>query len=80
MATSEHQAGKTEYVVYLGPSGAEVDLEPMKIYRLAPAEANDPKDYLRVIDESGEDYLYPQRLFERIILPKRVEAALKVEA
>lgn len=66
----------SQFVVYVGPSDTEVDLEPMKIYRLAAPEANDPKDYLRVIDESGEDYLYPQHLFEPITVPKRVEAAL----
>jgi hypothetical protein len=34
-----------------------------KVYKLAPPEANDG-DLLRVIDESGEDYLYPASYFE----------------
>ena len=67
---------KRGFVVYLGPADAEVDLEPMKIYRVAEAEPNDPPGHVRVVDESGEDYLYPMRMFERIALPERVEAAM----
>jgi hypothetical protein len=65
------------FVVYVGPADAETDLEPMKIYRLAAAEAGDPKGYCRVVDESGEDYLYLEELFEPVAVPKRVELALK---
>jgi len=38
-----------------------------KVYKLAPPEANDG-DLLRVIDESGEDYLYPASYFEPLIV------------
>ncbi|MCC6682922.1 MAG: hypothetical protein IT445_18645 [Phycisphaeraceae bacterium] len=68
---------KPRFVVYVGPADAEVDLEPMKIYRVAHSEPGDPTDYLRVIDESGESYLYPQSQFEPITVSQRVEAALK---
>jgi hypothetical protein len=54
--------------VYVGPIRAEFDLQQMKIYRVAAAETNDPGNYLRVIDDSGEDYLYPARFFEAISL------------
>ncbi|HEX7009189.1 MAG TPA: hypothetical protein VF184_04355 [Phycisphaeraceae bacterium] len=70
-------ANNPGFVVFLGPADPEVDLEPLKIYRLAPNEPGDPADYLRVVDESGEDYLYPRRLFEPITVSKRVEAAIK---
>ena len=55
-----HTSRKAEFVVYIGPSDTESDLEPMKIYRLASPEPHDPKGYWCVIDESGEDYLYPK--------------------
>ncbi|MHB1155470.1 MAG: hypothetical protein ACYC26_01390 [Phycisphaerales bacterium] len=71
---------KFEFAVYIGPANVETDLEPMKLYRLLPAEPRDPKDHLRVIDESGEDYLYPARLFAPISVPKSVEAAMPVTA
>jgi hypothetical protein len=39
------------------------------------AEAN---DLTRVIDESGEDYLYPAKLFQRLALPAEVQRALQL--
>jgi len=63
-------------VVYLGPADPQSDLEPMKLYRVVAAEPGDPEDHLRVIDESGEDYLYPAKLFAELSVPKRVEDAL----
>ena len=52
------------------------DLEPRKIYRVLPdAEAvND--GYVRVVDESGEDYLYPADYFLPIELSRDLEEAL----
>ena len=41
--------------------GYEAALELRKVYVVAPPEANDPEGYLRIVDESGEDYLYPRR-------------------
>ena len=39
------------------------------------AEAN---DLIRVIDESGEDYLYPARLFRKLALPGDVQRAVRM--
>jgi hypothetical protein len=39
------------------------DLEIRKIYRVLPDEAAAIDGLLRIVDESGEDYLYPARLF-----------------
>lgn len=52
------------------------DLEPRKIYQVLPDEAAAEDGYLRVIDESGEDYLYPQEYFVAIALPQAAEEAL----
>ena len=41
------------------------DLIVGQIYKVAPPEENDDDD-LRIIDESGEDYLYPARYFEPV--------------
>ena len=51
-------------------------LDLRKIYRVLPPEGNDPKDYVRVVDESGEDYLYHKKGFELIDLPQRTERKL----
>jgi hypothetical protein len=52
------------------------DLEPRKLYRVVPDEAAAADGYIRVIDESGEDYLYPQDFFLPIELSKAAEKAL----
>ena len=52
------------------------DLELRKLYRVLPDEAAAADGYIRVIDESGEDYLYPQVYFLPIELPKAAEKAL----
>ena len=52
------------------------DLEPPKLYRVRSDEAAAADGCPRVIDESGEDYLYPQDNFLPIELPKAAEKAL----
>jgi hypothetical protein len=59
--------------ICLDNEGYEASLDLRKIYQALPPETNDPKDYLRVIDESGEDYLYNKNGFELIELPQRTE-------
>ena len=54
----------------------EPDLELRKIYQVLPDEAAEREHYLRIIDESGEDYLYPASYFVLIELPKEAERAL----
>jgi len=52
------------------------DLEQRKIYRLIPDETAAKDGYVRVVDESGEDYLYPGSYFIIVKLPIEVEEAL----
>ena len=52
------------------------DLEPRKVYQVLPDEAAAEDGYIRVIDESGEDYLYPSDYFVPIELPLAAEKAL----
>jgi hypothetical protein len=52
------------------------DLEPRKLYLVLPDETAAGDGYVRVIDESGEDYLYPQDYFLPIELPEAAEKAL----
>jgi hypothetical protein len=47
------------------------DLEKRKIYRVLPDKEAEKEGYLRVIDESGEDYLYPQSYFVLVQLSAR---------
>lgn len=54
------------------------DLEKRKIYRILPDDEAAREGYLRVIDESGEDYLYPESYFILIRLPREAQKALQV--
>jgi len=53
------------------------DLVVRKIYQVLPDEKAERENYIRVVDESGEDYLYPASYFFIIELPRKVERALK---
>ena len=65
-----------ELVVCLDNSGHEAALERRKLYALLPDADAEAKGLLRVIDESGEDYLYPARMFLRVELPVAVRRAV----
>ena len=52
------------------------DLAVRKIYQVLPDEAAAADDYIRVIDESGEDYLYPANYFFPVELPQAAREAL----
>ena len=51
-------------------------LECRKIYRVLPDDAAATHQLLRVVDESGEDYLYPARYFLPVQLPLHVQEAI----
>jgi hypothetical protein len=53
------------------------DLERRKIYQVLPDDEASKEGYLRVIDESGEDYLYPESYFVLVDLPRKVQDALQ---
>ena len=64
------------FVVCLKNKGYEVSLERRKIYQVVPDPEAAKHDQLRVIDESGEDYLYPQSFFAAIELPQPIRRAV----
>jgi hypothetical protein len=53
------------------------DLEKRKIYQILPDDEAEKEGYLRIIDESGEDYLYPQSYFVLVQLPREAQEALQ---
>ncbi len=65
------------FLICIANDGYEASLERRKIYEGlhdAPAAA---RGFVRVIDESGEDYLYPTRFFVPIELPMAAERAFE---
>jgi len=64
------------YVICVDNSGYRASLEPHKVYRVLPdADAAEDGD-VRVIDESGEDYLYEAERFLPVDLPPKTVRAL----
>ena len=58
-------------------SSDDVDLlTPRMIYQVLPDESAAKSDYVRVIDNEGEDYLYPANYFIFIDFPPEVQRAL----
>lgn len=52
--------------------GGSEDLEPRKIYQVLADREAAREGYIRIVDESGEDYIYPSELFVAIRLPAAV--------
>ena len=63
---------RPRYVVCIDP-GAHDDLQARRIYRVLSDPSASKSNYIRVIDDSGEDYLYPKRLF----LPLHLSSAVR---
>jgi hypothetical protein len=65
-----------QLVVCLNNEGYAASLERRKIYIALPDPEADKNGLLRVVDESGEDYLYPKASFGSIILPDPLKKAV----
>jgi hypothetical protein len=59
---------RTRFVVCLSNAGYDASLDVRKLYRVLSDAKSEKLGLLRVIDESGEDYLYPKKLFAAIDL------------
>ncbi len=70
---------KQQFVICIQNNDCE-DLEVGKVYQVLPDESAARDAYIRVVDESGEDYLYPLDYFVFIDLPEKAEQALFVNA
>jgi hypothetical protein len=64
------------FVVCVDNMNYEAALELRKIYETVLDDESSRLGLTRVIDESGEDYLYPASYFVRIDLPRKVEQAM----
>ena len=65
-----------QFAVCLRNHGYEVSLERRKIYQVLPDPDAAKHRQVRIIDESGDDYLYPQNFFAPIELPQPIRRAV----
>lgn len=70
---------KSRFVVCIKNEDCE-DLELRKLYEVLPDDKAAEDDYIRVIDESGEDYLYPALYFCPVEIPQGVREGLRIAA
>ena len=56
------------------------DLEMRKLYQVLPDPIAARDGYIRIIDESGEDYLYPESYFVLVRLPLKAQQAIAATA
>ena len=67
---------RKQFAVCICNTGYEVSLERRKIYELLPDPEAKKAKHLRIVDESGEDYLYPETYFAPIDLSQSLRRAL----
>lgn len=66
----------SKFAVCLSNEGYPASLEPRKLYEILDDPQAATMAMLRVIDESGEDYLYPARMFAVLTMPESLAEAL----
>jgi hypothetical protein len=67
---------RKKFALCIDNTGNEASLISRKIYEIIPDEQAERDDFVRVIDESGEDYLHHKSHFVLIELPEEVERVL----
>ena len=71
-----NQTKTVRFVICINNGGYLDDLKVRTVYQLLPDESAAKSHYIRIIDETGEDYLYPAELFATIELPRELEKVL----
>lgn len=72
----ERVRNSSRFVVCIANAGYPASLEVRKLYKALPDPRAEQHGLLRVIDESGEDYLYPSHMFLAVELPRPLPAVL----
>jgi hypothetical protein len=71
------KTSQKHFALCINNSDYEASLIQGKLYRILPDEDASKDDFIRVIDESGEDYLYHESMFMLVELPPEVRRALR---
>lgn len=67
---------RPRFAVCIKDSGHTDDLKIRTVYQVLPDESAARSNYIRVIDETGEDYLYPAEYFVPLQVPREAVKAL----
>ncbi|HXD34346.1 MAG TPA: hypothetical protein VN643_24725 [Pyrinomonadaceae bacterium] len=69
---------ETRFVVCLDNSAYPDDLKIRTIYQVLPDDSASRSNYIRVVDETGEDYLYPAECFAFVEVPPEAAKNLMI--
>ena len=75
-SSKKRKSSTPQFAVCVSNNDYPSSLEIRKIYRVLPDTEAAERGLMRVVDESGADYLYPESYFVQISLPHSVERAL----
>ena len=64
-----------QYLLCVNDSGFEASLEKRKVYLPLDDAAAGQRGFVRIVDETGEDYLFPTSYFVPIAVPTEAQAA-----
>jgi hypothetical protein len=64
--------GRPQLAICVNNEGYSASLECFKVYRVLPDPDATKHQQVRVVDESGEDYIYPAEYFELVTLPPSI--------
>ncbi|HEY8010656.1 MAG TPA: hypothetical protein VIE67_06605 [Rudaea sp.] len=68
---------KTKFLLCISDGGYPEALEPRKFYAVLEDVAANVEGMVRIVDESGEDYLYPMTCFVEVPLSGAIEGRLQ---
>jgi hypothetical protein len=71
------KASEREYMLCIHNEDCD-DLIVRKVYPSIPDQKAESEGFVRIVDESGEDYLYPQAYFSKVHLSRRAQEAVTV--
>jgi hypothetical protein len=72
----ETKSTQARFAVCMDNAAYPDDLKIRTLYQVLPDESASRSNYIRVVDETGEDYLYPADLFVLVDVPPEVQKAL----
>lgn len=75
----EAESTQLRFAVCIDNASYPDDLKVRTVYQVLPDESAARSNYIRVVDETGEDYVYPADLFVLIDVPPEAQKALMQE-
>jgi hypothetical protein len=68
-----------KFVMCIDNKSHPIDLTLHKVYRILPDEKGEKHGWIRIVDDTGEDYLYPARKFVPVQIPEEAERSFDLE-